>query len=330
MIELSDMMPGFYEELAKTAAPWDAIGGALTRAAPGIGAGVGVGAGAGAALGSGIGAYRGYRDARAQGASVGQAALGGAARGASGAMRGALVGGAVGGAALGTANAVGHGADLTKSLTDSSAFARGGQRSVHSLTGWVPEEGLHSIRGGSYGAAEALKKAPVGSAEHAQAQKWHDASVKAEKMGLTNFPGYAKSLVSRDADKGVINTVGAGMKEQWHQGGIGMKALMFGLPAADVGREALHKTAPGEDSKGVRVGRAAGNFVGATALGPMNTVGQLAGANAINEGMSGAGKLLGKKKGRLAPPPASLESAGGETQPAERIVGAQAMSGGML
>jgi hypothetical protein len=128
----------------------------------------------------------------------------------------------------------------------------------------------------------------------------------------------------------VINTVGAGMKEQWHQGGKGMKALMFGMPAYEVGHEALHKTAPGEDSKGVRVGRAAGNFLGATALGPMNIAGQLAGAGAINAGTSGAGKLLGKKKSRLAPPPASLEAAGGETQPAERIVGAQAMSGGML
>jgi hypothetical protein len=149
-------------------------------------------------------------------------------------------------------------------------------------------------------------------------------------MGLTNLPGYAKSLVSRDADKGVINTVGAGMKEQWHQGGKGSKALMFGLPAADVGREALHKTEPGEDSKGVRVGRAAGNLLSSTALGPMNMAGQLVGAGAVNAGVSGVGKVLGKKKGRLAPPPASLESAGGETQPAERIVGAQAMSGGML
>ena len=330
MTELKDMMPGFYSELSKEAVSLSGIGGVLRRAAPGIGAGFGAGAGTGAVLGGTAGAYQGYRDARAQGATAGQAALGGLRGAAGGALRGGVVGGAVGGTALGIANARGAGTAFTKRLADNSAFARGGQRTVHSLTGWTPEGGVRSLRGGAYDAREALKNAPVGSPGHAQAQKWYDAAERSEKMGLTSLPGFAKSLVSRDANKGVINTMTAGAKEQWHQGGVGMKALMFGLPAYDVGNEALREAKPGEDSRAVRVGRAGANLVASTAFGPMNIAGQLAGAGAVGAGVTGVGKLLGRRKPAEAPAPASLEAAGGETQPAERIVGAQAMSGGMM
>ncbi|MGK7364034.1 hypothetical protein ACSQ96_22630, partial [Salmonella enterica] len=67
-------------------------------------------------------------------------------------------------------------------------------------------------------ALEALKaqKGPIDPAALERAQKRFDASQHAENMGITSIPGYVRYMVSRDPDKGVINTLRASVREQLH------------------------------------------------------------------------------------------------------------------
>lgn len=252
-------------------------------------------------------------------------------------------------AGMGAARVVGGAA---KSV--GGVLGRFGQRQVHALTGWTPKAGIQSIRGGAYeagqrlGAAKAaiapgkvvpttpgimdkvLRRTPeavhtrgvaAGHKELAAAQKAHSSARKAEEMGLTSLPGYAKSLKTH----GVGKTVGAGFKEQWDSMGPAGRALMLGFPAVGAANELSRESKPGEAGRLSRAGARAGEL--AYMMGPVPIAGQIAAQTAL----SGAGKRVGalfdkkptKPKNTSAPP--SLEPAGGEAEPGERIVSDRAM-----
>lgn len=229
--------------------------------------------------------------------------------------------------------------------------SRFGKRQVHGLTGWTPKGGVQSIRGGAYEAGQRLRSAeqavnaPIKqrfldkamlhtpeqahvkqvkarSKELKDARKAHGAAQKAEDMGLTSLPGYAKSMVTN----GVGKTVGTGVKEQWHSMGPAGKSMMVGLPALSVGSELAREGGPGEAGRLARAGERLGDV--AYMMGPVPIMGQTAAQLALSGVGKRVGKVLGGKKPQQAkstPAPPSLEPAGGEAAPAEHIVSDRAM-----
>lgn len=149
------------------------------------------------------------------------------------------------------------------------AASRFGQRQLHALTGHVPEGGLRAIRAGAYGAeqnlARALKSAP---GDVAAASKGLAAAQKAEQMGLTSIPGFAKSL-AKDP-KGTLRT---GAAEQWHNMPGWAKAVTVGLPALDVGHALATPDNPDGPGKGERIGRGLAGAAAGLTMGaiPMTT-----------------------------------------------------------
>lgn len=351
MFNLDQQMPAFYDELVKTAIPASLVRG-VGGLGTGIGAGAAVGALGGAAI-QGYRGYREGRQAGYSPMdSALSKGLGGAIHGA---LKGGLVGAAAGGVGLGALEASGKVPGLASrigKLKDPIGIgggARFGQRQIHGLTGWTPQgflnpagarelglgahearEGLESaaklhsetqaggntlgffnrLRGGT--AQEMQGRAVAGTGKVlARAEKYLPAAEKAESMGLTSLPGYFKSM----KDNGVLNTVGAGLKEQWHAGGPINKSLMFGLPAASVVHEGFKSNEPGGPGKLQRMGRQMSGF--GLAMGPMPLAGQVA----MSGGMGTVGSFGGKMLGKLRKPeaPASIESGGGDAQPEERL-----------
>lgn len=227
----------FQDELAKTAGP--ALQAAIQRGLGGLGAGAGMGA-----LGGGlVGAVHGYRKARQEGGGVGESLAAGVGQVGKGALRGA----AVGGLGLGVAQAAGRVPGLAEKLTQipyAGAFSRFGQRQVHGLTGWTPKgfgnaEGIQALGLGSSEAQKELLDRWRRNAPLASAQTYHAAARRAEDMGLTNIPGFAKSLV-----KDPLDTIATGVQQQWHQGGLGTKALLIGAPAMSLAHHIKSRNDP--------------------------------------------------------------------------------------
>jgi hypothetical protein len=335
-------LASFHTELVKEALGGDllrlarnasrSVRGAVTspathRVAGGLAGGVGAGGLAGGVLGAGYGGAKGYQEARAQGQTVGGALRAGLSagtrQGVRGIGQGALVGGALGGV----------GGALSKRVPTALAQAplvgsgaRFGQRQLHGITGWTPEAGVRSIRGGAYGAERGVEEA-LGSLEKAHqksrgvasAQRGLDRAVtyrraagRAEELGLTSLPGYAKAL-----RKDPVGALKAGFGEQWH-GATGVpRVLAYGGSGALVAGEAL-KDDPGGKGRLERAGRALGSTLPMLA-GPLPIAASLAATPA----MAAVGGLPGKIKeritrrkasGHLAAPP-SLEPANATTQP---------------
>lgn len=318
---MHELMAGFYAELEKIA-----FSAATSRVLGGVGTGLGAGALLGAGVGAAAGGVHNYRAARQQGASIGQAAASGLGGAASGASTGALGGAVLGAAGMGAAGGLGKGTGLVRRLTASNSAlgsgARFGQRQVHSLTGWAPEGGIRSIRGGAYAAEERLAKAKGlrDPKELAAATKGHEAATKAEAMGLTSLPGYGKALLNKETG-GLVNNAGkvlkTGLSEQWHSGGSVNKALMFGVPTLSVASELAHKSQPGGPGRLERAGKHLGEF--GMALGPIPVAGQMvAGA-----GLSAAGSRIGRVADKIRRRPASPQASGtnvgttGESVPTE-------------
>lgn len=323
-------MVGFYAELEK-----QAFSPAVGRTLGGIGSGLGAGAVIGAGAGGLVGGVKSYRRARQEGASVGSAASSGLGGALSGATGGAAKGALIGAAGLGTAAALGKAPAMAGKLTQMNgplgAGARFGQRQVHAVSGWTPEGGIRSIRGGAYSAAERLGKAqkatgPEAAKELAAATKSHGAAEKAEQMGLTSLPGYAKALVNKDTG-GLVNNVGkvfrAGAAEQWHAGGAVNKAMMVGVPAAALAGELGQKDVKGGPGKLERAGRHLGEL--GMMMGPIPLAGQMVAGAAL----SGAGGRIGRAldKTRRPPPPTNtpspsgMESAAAEHSYSDRATG---------
>jgi len=300
----------------------------LRRGVWGAGSGLGAGALAGAGLGAVGGGVQGYATARRQGAGVGDAALQALDSGVRGAVRGGAVGGLVGTAAGAAAPGA---AETLLRAPGLGAGARFGQRQVHGLTGWLPQKGLRAIGGGGdasarelVSAADALRKARgagqgVSGATKGlhRAAKAHEAAVKAENMGLTSLPGYARALRSSPVD-----ALKAGFGEQWHSTSPGMRALVYG----GTGVQALG-AARGSDngSKGrlERVGEAVGTSLPLMA-GPLPTAATLVAAPVAGVLGGLVGKVGDKARRRLAHQTspahssASLVAEGSAAVPAER------------
>ena len=341
----------FRDELHKEAAG-SLVGQALSNprlrsALGGAGALGGIGAAGGALLGAGIEGVRGYRAARAEGAETGQALGVGASRALGGAQKGALVGGATGLAAggLGGALAPSQMESARQALTGAGvgvgAAARFGQRQVHALTGWRPGADASSIRSigaGAHGAQEALGNAVqkanslhaagVGGSELQRAVKGVDsaregygAAVRAERMGLNSIPGYVKSM----GEHGVLPTMSAGFKEQWHSMSPGWKAVMIGAPLAETVHAARTPDQEGGPGKGERVARGlAGAVAGATMGGiPMTT------GNLLQHGIGRAAGAAGRVVDRFRRPTHDLsaDASAGQVVPAERHMSENAAGG---
>lgn len=282
----------------------------------GGGAGAGAGLLAGAIGGAGLQGYRKYQEAKEQGASGSHAALAGALGGISGVGTGAMVGaglGAAGGAALGhlrpaMAETVRKG--LTQGPGPIGAFSRFGQRQVHGITGWHPGEtlgeGMRELRHGAYDAEVALNKlkkpepgvldrlrnrTPARASEEAiaSAEKRFNAANRAQEMGLTSLPGYARSL----KNNGIGNTLGTAVNEQLHGTTNTEKALMLGLPAAQLASTAFSKDDENhpEGSRNVRLAKDTASLAGGLLLGPLPQVTQMMAGAGIHKAIDGSAKL---------------------------------------
>jgi hypothetical protein len=197
------------------------------------------------------------------------------------------------------------------------------QRQRHGLTGWVPQKGLQSIEGGAMPARRnlgALSRNPnTKPAELEKAKKWLAASTKAEQMGLTSVPGYAKSLVTKP-----LETLRTGAAEQWHSMGPTMRTLAFGLPAAQIGYDAIAPTGPGGPSRAERLGGHFGDVMLATA--PLPVAGQLLAMSAATALGGRVGRAISKSPPpRNVPAPPTLEPAGGAAAPAEVMASDRAL-----
>jgi hypothetical protein len=301
---------------------------AMTRSLKGLGAGAGMGAAVGGLGGAAVGAAQGYHARRQEGGSVLQG-LGGAAVGALGGAKTGLIGGAALGGAAGALRPA-YAEALTPYLQGASHF---GQRQVHALTGVGDRGYLRSIGGGAQEATERLhaargaRQAAMSGAhpelyaqarqEFEGAQKGLQAAEKAEDMGLTSLPGYARALLHNPKE-----ALKSGFGEQWHGAGPGGKALLFGLPAAFAGNELVHG---GKDEEGrgrfERAGRSLGQGLAYTA-GPLSFGAQ----SLLDPALAGVGDRTGKfvdrslarltarrQPSRVAAAPAP-EPAGGDTQ----------------
>jgi len=166
---------------------------------------------------------------------------------------------------------------------------------------------MEKLRGVSPG--EAATKAQAGAGKHLEAAR------KAESMGLTSIPGYAKSLAKQPG-----KTLRAGMGEQWHAMGPLGRAFIFGYPAAATGAALATPSEPGGPGRLERAGKQLGTI--AYGLGPLPLGAQLALSEAAGRGAAGAGRVAGKigKKKRIygeLSAPSPLEPAGGTTEPEE-------------
>lgn len=295
------IMEAFRAELRKTAAP------NLQSLLGGLGAGAGIGTAVGAIGGAGLGAVKDYRAARARGEDVSGALAEGVGGALGGVTRGALVGagvGAAGGSVLGHLKPKAFNGLLRGETPLLSSSARFGQRQLHGLTGWKPEGGLESIRGGMHeatGRLEAARQA-VSSArdpkvlasaqkELSLAEKGHQAAQKVNDMGLTSIPGIARSM----KNNGVMNTIKADAANQWSGAGLGTKGLLLGVPAmgaAGTLASAEPSTGTGKAEQfGENAGQMAGAFVGSGV--------PLVGQTLIGMPMGYAGKMIGRGVDRL-------------------------------
>jgi hypothetical protein len=318
MYDTELLMGGFQDELTKEAL-LPALRPALKRVLPAVGSGAGVGSLAGAVGGGLYGGVKHYRQARREGAETGEAVGAGLAGATTGALKGGVLGAGLGAAGLGTAAAARRLPKAAKGLTEApgaiGASARFGQRQVHGLTGWAPEGGISKIHGGSWGAAEELKKlkaSPKATEKGlAKAEKALAAAQEAERRGLSSVPGYLKGL-----RKDPMGTIRAGAAEQWHSSGVPGRLLIYGWPAGAAATELAQPSEPGEGGRLERAGEALGML--GYGLGPMPFGAQMLMAGGMSGGLKRLGRLADRKKGAPAPP-GPMEPGGGTTQPEEYV-----------
>jgi hypothetical protein len=300
----------------------------VARAAPrlkNIGSLGGIGATLGALGGAGVSGVSQYHQARQQGSGRGEAALLGTLGALGGAGRGALLGAGVGGVAgalmKGDTSFYGQRGGLL------GAGARFGQRQVHSVTGMLAPRELEAVRGGAFGARQALDTARAGvpkataaaqSAVHA-AEGRLGAVESAQNMGLSSIPG----VIGAVRREGVGKVLQTGAREQLHGAGP-LGALMVAAPALATAKSLTNKDEFDEQGrgKGERVGEELGRTVGGVTGGVMPIVGQ----GLLGSALGGAGRVMGRGVDRLrgkgsAPgmAPATLEPAEGQHTPSERL-----------
>lgn len=317
MFRISDVaLLAFRDEFRKEAASLrDVLANPRMQGAlGGAGALGGVGAAVGALGGAGIQGVRAYRAAREEGADVRGSLLRGAGGALGGAQRGGTIGAVLGAGAGALGGAVSPGAaeGVRQALTGTKggvgAAARFGQRQVHAVTGWKPVPGdnssIRQIGAGAQGAADRLKGTvdqanklhgvgasgrsldkAVGAVEGAR--KGYGAAVRSEQMGLTSLPGYAQSM----KEHGVLPTMSAGFKEQWHGMSPAWKAVMIGAPLAEAAHQAATPDQEGGPGKGERVAKGLAHAVVGSTMGaiPMTASNML-----LSPMAGGVGGAVGK------------------------------------
>lgn len=307
------VMRAFFAQLQKEAAPVDALLRHVTRPGvrnavqSGVGAGAGLGLGAGLVGGGVTGGMDAYRASREGGAGVLSSAASGVGGALGGALRGGVRGAAVGagaGAALGAlspASTIRGARGLAKLDNPLSSFSNFGQRQVHSLTGWRPGGSMKSVErigAGAAGARRELAEAVTRGADAktvSQLERGVRASEAAQGAGLTSLPGIAKSV----RDRGLLPTLGTGMKAQWESSGPKGKALMVGLPALSVAQAATREREADEGGhgRGESIGRTVGSALGATAA-PLSIAGGLALGGLLERAGAATGRGVDKLRGR--------------------------------
>lgn len=346
-----EMLLALQDELEKDAAipGVQAARALLARQGSAIGAGAGLGAAVGGLGGLGIGGVRGYREAREQGMSRGQAALMGLGRGAQSAGKGIAVG-TLAGAGAGALSGQ-RGVELAQELSGKEgirgSLARSGQRQLHSLTGWTPEGGLESIRGGAWGAKQRASKA-LARWEAASGATGRDlASGEVRGLARAPTPGAAEGVAHDVLDPKAMKARAAARKEYeralQHQGAVeksvehgmtslpGMysalkgpnrwEAIKAGIGAGwhgdTAGMKALNVAMPlGAAGLGVAMspkeerGQSIGREVGMSAAGLLApvTVMPFAGGQLLTQGMRAVGSGIGKGIDKLRNRHAGLPS----------------------
>lgn len=193
---------------------------------------------------------------------------------------------------------------------------------LHGFTGWVPKG--HKTRGA---ALEALGVSPRAAASKRvqdlartgwtnssgqasrkmrAATKHLEYATKAEKMGLTSLPGYAKSLV-----KNPVDTLRTGMGQQWHSGAMGKAWLGMPVASAAYSLATPNKKGPDGQPTGGRLERA-GKSLGelAYSAAPLPMMPAMVAATAASKVLGKAGKKAGDAFKKKAPPgPPEEESA---------------------
>jgi len=308
------------DKLAVSPGTWKAIKGALQRAGGGAGAGMGLGGAIGGLGGLASGGYQGYQEAKEQGTGTAGALMSGLLRGTETGLKGAVIGAGAGTALGGAAGAAKvlkpeHVKRLAEMGGGVGAATRFGQRQVHGLTGWTPKgwhnkEGIRAMRAGATDAVENLKRvekgdvAPglyhklkgkvlgkgAGEVQLAAAKRSAEAAEKAEKMGLTSLPGYARAMKENP-----VEALKAGLGEQWHAGGPISKAMMVGFPAMSVA-DAIR--APSQEEGGPSTGERIGSTLGSLAysMGPLPIGAQTLLGEAVTGGARRLGAVLDKGK----------------------------------
>ncbi len=150
----------------------------------------------------------------------------------------------------------------------------------------------------------------------------YEAGRKAEEMGLTSIPGYVKALRDRPVGE-VLRTA---VNDQWKGMSPAMKALMIGLPAAELASAVWSKDEPDAqgDSKGERIGRSLAQTAGGFLLSPLTMTGQMVAGTALSRAGGAIGRAAGRGKGKLLPPPppgpADLTADSGQAVAGERYI----------
>jgi len=306
----------FYRELLKLA-----FSPATAARLRSIGAMGGVGALAGAGVGAGAQGVRGYRQAREEGAGVGGALAHGASTASAGAVTGGALG-ALGGAVLGGVRP-GAGNAVADRFTGKDgvvgAFTRAGQRQVHGVTGWTPEGGVDSLRGGAYdavkaeqhakGLADAAREAPKTRMSELRRKLWDDpelnhrraveataAAREATDAGLTGLPGTVRAF-----RRAPVDTLKKSLGLQWRGAGPAAKGLAALGAAGAVGDVYGAANNPDDPNRGARMGGGVAGLVGTAALAPVLPMGAaLAAGTALSAGGHALGSVYDRSRARRA------------------------------
>lgn len=206
-----------------------------------------------------------------------------------------------------------HGASRLESIGFSGSKAsRKGLRAAEALEpGQMPVSwGQRIMRGRSAGSKEVQQK--VKERAVARAEKLHGLTKETERMRLTSLPGWAKSLATEPRA-----ALKAGLGREWRSGMMGK--AMIGLPVGAAGHQLLKPSQEGGPGRLERAGKSVGEVAWGMGLPILPA---MAAAHGISRGAGAVGRFAGRKrKPELGkhPAPPSID-AGGQTQPAERIM----------
>lgn len=194
---------------------------------------------------------------------------------------------------------------------------------MHGLTGWKPEGGLESIRGGSWAAEKALAdlgKAGAGDKAKAQAQKVIDLEKQMQAHNLTNVPGIATALAGKNPGVSRGKALRSMASHQWSAASPGQKAMvasMTALPLLPLLSASGRDSANAGEQTGGALGGTAGALVG-SAL-PFYAQGKVMQAGTYVGGKLGKGVDWLRGKHRSLPDDRDQQGMDGQNYPGERI-----------